>query len=278
MGATTANGKPDLEALRARIADLERRPVLAPAMMPASEGRGDEVATFLSAPAGTLHEVFADEHRQAGVALGFTLGLARGVLAKGRQALIYLQLNAEAQEVGLPYAPGLAMFGLGPDSIVMSRVEGMAELLWALEEALACRAVAAVLVDVAGKPKALDFTASRRIALRAAAADTSAFLIRYGMEREASAAQLRWRVRPSLSAGQIYDPAAPGAPRFLIDIEKRRLSGRAADSKSTMVLDWTENGFVAARTGQQPSAPFRRRPSAPRPQPAALGDGLSQAS
>lgn len=278
MGAITANGKPDLEALRARIVDLERRPVLAPARTLRAEGRGDGLAALLAAPAGTLHEVFVDEHRQSGAALGFTLGLARGVLAAGRQALIYLQLASEAQEVGLPYAPGLAMFGFGPDAMVLGRVESVTELLWAFEEALACRSVAAVLVDVAGHPKALDFTASRRIGLRAAAAGTSAFLIRYGREREASAAQLRWRVRPVPSAGQVWDAMAPGAPRFRVDIEKRRLGGRSANVNGTLVLDWTENGFVAARTRQQPAAPLRRKPAASRPQPAALGDRLSQAS
>jgi protein ImuA len=222
--------------------------------------------------------VFADEHRQSGTALGFTLGLARSLLAHGRQALIYLQLSAETQEIGLPYGIGFSTFGFTPDTLVIGRIASVPELLWALEEALACRAVAGVIVDLASHPKALDFTVSRRIALRAAAAGTSAFLIRYGTGREASAARLRWHVRPGVSAGQPFDAMAPGQPRFAIEIEKLRLGNWKKAEQHHLTLDWTENGFVSVELRRHSLAPLRRPAAPPRPQPAALGDRLSQAS
>jgi protein ImuA len=246
------------------------------------QGGEDELLALLSAPPGLLHEVFADEHRQSGTALGFTLGLARSLVAQGRKALIYLQLSAEAQELGLPYGLGFSGFGLTPDTLVIGRIGTIPELLWALEEALACRAVAGVIVDLASHPKALDFTASRRISLRAAAAGTSAFLIRYGTGREASAARLRWHVKPGVSAGQPFDAAAPGNPRFAVEIEKLRLGQELGRSRQTeqrhLVLDWTENGFVSVDPRHHPLAPLRRPAAPSRPQPAALGDRLSQAS
>ncbi len=276
--------KPDLDALRAQIAALEKRPVLADAAVSASRhATGEnELLGLLNPPPGLLHEVFADEHRQSGAALGFTLGLARSLIGRQRQALIYLQLGAEAQEVGLPYGIGLARFGLTPDTLVLGRIGTVPELLWALEEALACRAVAGVIVDLASHPKELDFTVSRRISLRAAAAGTSAFLIRYGTGREASAARLRWHVKPVVSAGQPFDAGAPGQPRFTIAIEKLRLGQARQAEQHALTLDWTENGFVSV----DPREPRRLRPLAPlhrpappsRPQPAALGDRLSEAS
>jgi protein ImuA len=273
--------KPDLVALRAQIAALEKRPVLADGAALVTQPRQhgeDELLGLLQAPPGLLHEVYADEHRQSGAALGFTLGLARSLIARNRQALIYLQLSAEAQEIGLPYGIGFSSFGLTPDTLVIGRIGTVPELLWALEEALACRAVAGVIVDLASHPKALDFTVSRRISLRAAAAGTSAFLIRYGTGREASAARLRWHVKPAMSAGQPFDAGAPGQPRFTIEIEKLRLGQARQTEQHHLTLDWTENGFVSVDPRQRPLAPLRRGASPSRPQPAALGDRLSQAS
>jgi protein ImuA len=273
--------KPDLDGLRAQIAALERRPVLADGAALVSQGRqGEEndLLGLLKAPPGLLHEVFADEHRQSGTALGFTLGLARALLTQNRQALIYLQLSAEAQEIGLPYGIGFSRFGLTPDTLVIGRIGTVPELLWALEESLACRAVAGVVVDLASHPKALDFTASRRISMRAAAAGTSAFLIRYGTGREASAARLRWHVKPGVSAGQPFDASAPGNPRFAIEIEKLRLGQARQTEQHHLIVDWTENGFVSVDPLKRPLAPLRRPAAPSRPQPAALGDRLSQAS
>lgn len=275
-----ARPKPDLEALRARIALLERRPALAggSALTAAGPQAGkDELLGLLKPPPGLLHEVFADEHRQSGTALGFTLGLARSLVSPGRQALIYLQLGAEAQETGLPYGLGFSTFGLTPDTLVIGRIGTVPELLWALEEALACRAVAGVIVDLASHPRALDFTASRRISLRAAAAGTSAFLIRYGTGREASAARLRWRVKPGVSAGQPFDAAAPGDPRFVIEIEKLRIGNWKKAEEHHLTLDWTVNGFVSVDPFERPLASLRRPAPPSRPQPAALGDRLSEA-
>jgi len=277
--------KPDLDALRAQIAALEKRPVLADGaalLTQHKQGDEDELLGLLRAPPGLLHEVFADEHRQSGTALGFTLGLAGSLLGHNRQALIYLQLSAEAQEIGLPYGLGFQNFGLTPDTLVIGRIGTVPELLWALEESLACRAVAGVIVDLASHPKALDFTVSRRISLRAAAAGTSAFLIRYGKGREASAARLRWHVKPGVSAGQPFDASAPGHPRFAIEIEKLRLGQELGQLRQTeqhhLIVDWTENGFVSVDTSKRSLAPLRRPAPPPRPQPAALGDRLSEAS
>ena len=272
--------KPDLEALRARIAALEKRPVLADgaALVTQRQGSDDELLGLLKAPPGLLHEIFADAHKESGTALGFTLGLAQSLIVRNRQALIYLQLSTEAQEIGLPYGIGLAAFGLTPDTLVIGRIGTVPELLWALEEALACRAVAGVIVDLASHPKALDFTVSRRISLRAAAAGTSAFLIRYGAGREASAARLRWHVKPGVSAGQPFDASAPGHPRFAVEIEKLRLGNLRQAEQHHLILDWTDNGFVSVDPRQRPHAPLRRPAAPSRPQPAALGDRLSQAS
>ena len=276
----------DLEALRLKIAALEKRPLLAEgaAMLAqrlgkaANDGAGSaEPIELLAAPGGLLHEVFADEQRQSGAALGFSFGLARQLVTAGRQAILYLQLSGETQELGLPYGAGLQSYGIDPAALVIGRVENMTELLWAMEEAIACRAVAGVIADLASHPKALDFTVSRRLSLRAAAAGTSAFVVRYGKGREASAAKLRWRIAPAMSGEVPFDPRAPGPPRFLVEIEKGRLGGKTqgAEGKS-MLVDWTENGFVSVEPEKRIGTAAQRAATPSRSVAAALGDRLSQ--
>jgi protein ImuA len=278
---------PDIEALRQKIAALEKRPMLAEgaALLAQRVGNSDagqawaaDPFALLAAPAGLLQEIFADEQRQAGAALGFTLGLAKKLITRERQAILYLQLQGEMQELGLPFGPGAMQFGLDQSSLVIGRIETITELLWAMEEAIACRAVAAVVADLASHPKALDFTASRRLSLRAAAAGTSTFLLRYGRGREASAAKLRWRVSPALSGERAFDPRAPGPPRFQIEIEKGRLGEKSQRAEGRRLLvDWTENGFVSVEPVERIAAQPRRTAAAPLPLASPLGDRLSQA-
>ena len=267
-----------LETLRTRISAIEKRPALAgqAVFLRANNGQVREVQNLFATPPGLLQEVFAGDRRDGGAALGFALGQARGFLSAERPALLFLQLMHEAQDGGLPYGAGLKSFGLEPDELILGRMQTMVELLWAMEEAIACRAVAAVIADIGGHPKALDFTASRRLSLRAASAGTSVFIMRYGPEREASAAQLRWQVMPMLSGGVRFDARAPGRPRWRLLLEKGRLQRGAGKAGADWILDWTENGFELAEPEQQTARRAFAGTPAPGAQPAPLGDRLSQ--
>ncbi len=248
-----------LETLKERIAALEgARLTESP---PAPDGPLQD-GPCLSPEPGLLHELFTDERRNAGALLGFALAQARGLLSSRRPAVFFIQRISEAQELGLPYGVGLESFGFKSASLVLARVQTAIELLWALEEALGCPAVAAVIADLGEAPKVLDFTASRRLSLRAASARGSAFLLRYGRGREASAAKRRWHLSPSPSRHALFDPRAPGRPRWRVTLEK----GPGAQGKS-MVLDWTENGFeqldIAGADPLVPAAPpFGAAPAA----------------
>ena len=269
-----------LADLRTRIASIEKRPLLAEgAALLGNRARGaarHEAA--LRAPAGLLQEVFADEQRNGGAALGFALGLARGLLTPARPAIPGLQLGHEAEEAGLPYGPGISSFGLDPGQLILGRLANPAELLWAVEEAIACRAVAAVVAEVLAAPKALDFTNSRRLALRAASGGASVLLVRYGQQREASAARLRWRISPAESQAPPFDARAPGKARWQVVLEKGRLGAGLLEAGLEFRLDWTADGFQPADRGE--AAGGRRDQSRPAVHGAAsatLGDRLSQA-
>lgn len=263
-----------LETLRQRITSLEANPVLK------DDGQPSVSARLLVPPRGSVHEVFADAVRDGGAALGFAFAEARCLLEHGRPAILFLQLHSDAQEMGLPYGLGLNSFGLDPERLVYIRTETIVELLWAIEEAIACRAVTAVVADIVHPHKALDFTASRRLSLRAAASGASVFLVRYGREREASAAKFRWRVSPAPSQPPPYDANAPGSPRWQVTLEKGSLGGRrkAAPDGEIFLVDWTENGFVRVDANDRTRGVSHRPAPLFGSAPAALGDRLSEAS
>ena len=255
-----------LAALRAKIERHENRQAVSPV-----KSEIEKPEDLRRAQGGALHEVFSDDLRGSNAALGFALGQARGLLEGKRSAIVILGLRHEAHDVGVPYGSGLAHFGVDPDAVVIGIIETLAELLWAIEEAVACRAVAAVVADIRGNPPAFDFTVSRRISLRATASGTSVFVLRNGTEREATAAQLRWRLDPAPSVSPPFDGRAVGPPRFRAVLEK----GRQGREGLTLLVEWRSNGFVVV---ERPGAVAAARPASPGAEPAAMGDRLSQAS
>ncbi len=263
--------------LRASIQKIEHRPV------PAAPAAGGAMAAGLpQASPGTLNEIFADTPRDAGAALGFCLMQARGLISAERQAVIFLQMRAEAQETGLPYGAGLLEYGFDPEALALVRVDTITEMLWAMEEATGCRNVAAVIGDFAAHHKALDFTASRRLVLRAESVGVAPFLMRYGSGREASAAALRWHVMPIPSAETPFDARAPGLPRYRVTLEKgaRHLGVRArqrdALGQDFWDVQWSENGLVADSARGRDGAGSGGRTALSGARPAGLGDRLPQ--
>ena len=265
-----ANKAATLEHLRTQIAAIEKRPVLAEAAV----FRGSD-ADLLPVPAGVLHEVFSDEPRNGAATLGFALAAARALLKPERPAILVMQLVGDSQEMGVPYGPGLASFGVDPDAVILLRAGTVTEFLWAIEEAVSCTAVAAVIADVSSHHKEIDFTVSRRLTMRAASAGTSVFLVRYGRGREASASKFRWKVMPTPSGAPPFDARAPGLPRFAVTLEKGRLAGFSADG--SRLMDWTADGFALVEHRRKDGLPVAGAAALSGADPAALGHRLSQA-
>jgi protein ImuA len=259
-----------IKDLRARIAVIEERPLAADFI--GLSGPGTPAGPlWASPPRGVLCEVWTDESRNGGARLAFALAQARSFLDAAHPAIVWLQQRHQAQQAGLPYGAGLSGFGIDPETLVIGQPETLAELLWATEESVACRAVAAVIATVPAAAKLYDFTASRRLSLRAQASKVPVFLLCHGRARQASAAHLRWHVQPAASARAPFDARAPGRPRFAVTLEKAPQGLRG-----TWVLEWNGNGFeqVADRfaASGEPAVP-----AASGAVPAFLGHRLSEA-
>lgn len=166
-----------------------------------------------AAPQATLSEVFAETATDAAVT-----GFVCAQLPRGDKPVLWVQDRLSLREAGRPYLAGLPH----PLSILHVTVSKPADVLWTLEEGLHCAGIAAVLGEIWGDPPVLDFTASKRLALRAEAQARPAWLIRRAAHPNLSAARMRWRVASLPAMGVEHDPRAPGTPQWRADLFRAR--------------------------------------------------------
>ena len=201
-------------------------------------GRGDRGAQ------STLAEVFSDTAADA-AAVGFALAHLR----PGRGPVLWLQDRQSRRETGRPYLAGM---GVMPDLLYLE-LNRPADVLWAMEEGLRCPLLGGVVAEVWGNPVALDFTATKRLALRSEAHDVPAWLIRRAATPDLSAARERWRVASLPSALMPDDMRAPGAPLWRVDLFRARWRSPgqwvARYDKGALVM---EHGMQTADQEPQP--------------------------
>ena len=124
-------------------------------------------------------------------------------------------------ESGRVYPPGLPA-----QDLIHVEARDARDALWAMEEGIRCAALSAVIGEIWGDPRALDFTATRRLAVASERSAWPCWLVRLGGTRELSGARMRWRIASAPSLLNDLDPRAPGAPAW--DAELFRARGNAA--------------------------------------------------
>jgi protein ImuA len=256
MRASVSMAKDELARLRQRIGEIEGRPATLPgeaSLLPFGLGRLDrQLAGGLRRAA--LHEIRGATAWESVAAFGFAAAiLSRLAKADKRPALIVADGGA-LHETGHPYAPGLEAYGLDPHRLVIVRTKKPADTLWVFEEAIRCGGLVAVLAEIAGAPRQLDLTASRRLALRAGESGVMGLLLRHAEDAEPGAADTRWHVRPR-PAGTLQDyPAGIGRPAWHIALERNRHG-----PTGFFDLEWNhdERSFAAP---QRPALPLHRAP------------------
>lgn len=154
--------------------------------------------------AGALHEIAAAREAETAAASGFALALAarrtslRGahndesavsVLTPGRNVL-WIAEDLSLAENGAPYGPGLDGIGIAPERLITVAAAHERDVLWAMEEALRCRAVGMVIGEM--RPRNIDQVATRRLALAAAAGNALGLILRSAPDDGPSAAATRW--------------------------------------------------------------------------------------
>jgi protein ImuA len=116
------------------------------------------------------------------------------------------------------FPPALIQFGLAPDRFIFVDLKREKEILWAMEEALKCNALSAVV----GEMREISFTASRRLQLAVEESQVTGFVIRNGLSKtNTTACVSRWRIAP-LPGIPVDDLPGVGFPRWKVDLLRIR--------------------------------------------------------
>jgi protein ImuA len=186
---------------------------------------------------GALHEIAAVRESEASAATGFALavtarftgrsrrndpGRAQGRLSTGGRAVLWIAEDLLIRENGAPYGPGLEEVGIAPEQLITVAATRTRDVLWAMEEALRCRAVGAVIGETATRD--LDQVAMRRLSLAAAAGGTPGLLLRAAPDEAPCAVATRWIVgaAPSLALPPSERCHGIGPPRLVVRLVRNR--------------------------------------------------------
>jgi protein ImuA len=201
-------------------------------------------------------EIFASASEASGA--GLALALARDALVQAggddTRQVLWVQDRKAMQLGGRPFVAGL------PSDLHRRLIHVAAatpeDALFALEEGVKCRDLSCVIGEMAGNPKALSFTASRRLSLTAERHGVALWLVRLDAEPDLSSARMRWRVAAAPSLPSRWNPAAPGAASWDAELfrARRHAPGQwmLSDADGTLQI-----------VAQPAAAPAATRPAAP---------------
>jgi protein ImuA len=235
----------DLCRLRRAIAAIERKGAAleeAPAQ-PLGIASIDEVLGGGLA-LGALHEIAAARETDMAAATGFAIALAAH---RTTGAVLWVAEDMARRESGEPYGLGLDEIGLAPERLVTVTGACIRDVLWAMEEALRCRVLSAVIGEVRDA-HGLDDIAARRLSLAATAGRGLALLLLGRPSAQTSPALTRWIVGAAPSAP---DRHGIGPPRIGVDLVRNR-HGRLG----TWMLEWScvDQRFHLASAHPEPVA------------------------
>lgn len=199
---------------------------------------------------GSFNEIYAARETDTVAATGFTLaslGLTRKITGFEATPLLWIRQAMAMGENGAVYPPGLPAFGIHPGDVIALCVRDMRSALQAgLDGARSSHLD--VLIEVRGENPIYDLTASRRLALAAAASKARIILQRSAAAPIASAARTRWSIRaaPSLPT----EIKAPGDPAF----DATLLHHRGGQGGFQAIVEWNNEtrSFVERDRTSQP--------------------------
>lgn len=228
-----------LASLRRRIARLEgQRP--ANAVKRAATGHAGIDAVLGGGLAlGRLHEAFAAEADDAAAATSFAAMLA--CVAGGNGPIVWLR-EAEAQGRARLHGPGLAEIGLDPARLILAVPDTSLDLLRAAAEVVRCASVTVAVIELWRRPRSLDLTASRRLAVAAEASGVTVLLLRIAAEPIPTAAQTRWRAGAAPSMALLGN--APGHPALNLELTRQR----GGPEGLRWQVEWNRDARIFANT------------------------------
>lgn len=185
-------------------------------------------------PVAAIHEFLCDRDEQFSACKGF-LSVLLAVLMQEQKACIWISPFPQV------FPAALSSFGLSPDRIIFIQLRRDRDILWAMEEALKCSGVAAVVAEL----QDLSFAASRRLQLAVERSRVTGFVLRRNSRKiNTTACVARWRISPLPSKLNGEMPGV-GFPQWRTELLKVK-NGQA----DTWNITWTPQGLAVTNDKQ----------------------------
>lgn len=180
-------------------------------------------------PSGAVHELLSNNLQSAAATAGFMAALLSFLMKMGKSCLWI-----STQRTIFP--PALRHLGIIPERIVFIDTVREKEALWAVEEALKCEALAAVI----GEIRNIDFKQSRRLQLAVENSRVTGFIHRlHPQQIRPTACVSRWRIQPVASQITNGSPGV-GFPNWHVELLKIRNG-----TPGIWHLEWADGNFRA---------------------------------
>jgi protein ImuA len=192
-------------------------------------------------PVAALHEFIYHSPENKAASSGFISGIASALTTKGG-ALLWIGAAATV------FPPALTAFGITPEKIIFLHTRNEKEKTWAMEEALRCEGLCAVIADI----KEISFTESRKFQLAMEQSGVTAFLMRNNPKNIATSAVTRWKITPVKTNN---DPLpGVGFPCWNVELQKVR-NGKPGNWE----LEWKARKFsLAHQQGEKLEQPLKK--------------------
>ena len=162
-------------------------------------------------PLGAVHEFCCTGAEDVSATAGFIAAILGSLMRDGGVALWI----SSSRTV---FPPSLQSFSIQPDKIVFIDLKKQKDVMWAMEEALKCDGLAAVV----GEISEVSFTASRRLQLAVEKSRVTGFLVRINPRNiNTTACVTRWKISclPSMLHDQM---PGVGFPKWHVELLKVR--------------------------------------------------------
>lgn len=205
-------------------------------------------------PTGAVHEFISKTPSQSAVTKGFIAALLAPLMQNG-SACLWIG-NAKTL-----FPHGFSIYGVPADRLLLLDLPGEKDRCWAMEEALKCESLAAVV----GEIRDISFTDSRRLQLAVEQSRVTGFLLRQEPRHLGTvAAVARWEITSLASEPEEGLPGI-GFPRWQTTLHRVR-NGRPG----TWEMEWSAGRFHfpdQPATQMAPQSPFEDAPAAPQQVP-----------
>jgi protein ImuA len=164
-----------------------------------------------SFPLGAVHEFLSTQKEEAAAASGFIVGLLSSLMSNSG---ITLWISSSRTL----FPPALKNFGIQPDRFIFIDLKNEKDVIWAMDEALKCGALTAVV----GEVQEISFTASRRLQLAVEQSRVTGFILRCSNRKpNTTACVSRWKITP-IPSEPIDDLPGVGFPQWKVELLRIR--------------------------------------------------------